>query len=363
MLRISARYAKPGMVLRRPVYDNAGILLFDPLTTLDEGRIEKLVVYGVSELIVDDPRVEDVPVQPLVAPEIEAEAVRALRDLLSESRGERSLHDLLVKALSKPLVSMAREFFPDCVGEPNVAGTTRQEDYATVRPVKVASMALLLARKTGSTMLQLADLGMAAALMDVGVVLLSEANLARFDPIQGPMNGRLDPSTSLHPAAGAALAQSSSLVTAEAATAIAQHHERWDGSGYPNGLKGEEISRYARILAITDAYFDLVSSHGGHKALAPNQAAEYIMAYSGELFDPALVQVFMTEVPLYPNGVTVRLSTGEIGIVADVNIGYVGRPIVRVVSDERGRNIRTPYDMNLADQENQGRLIVQVMDY
>ena len=125
----------------------------------------------------------------------------------------------------------------------------------------------------------------------------------------------------------------------------------------------QEISRYARILAITDAYFDLVSSHGGHKALAPNQAAEYIMAYSGELFDPALVQVFMAEVPLYPNGVTVRLSTGEIGIVADVNIGYVGRPIVRVVTDERGRNIRTPYDMNLADQENQGRLIVQVMDY
>jgi HD-GYP domain-containing protein (c-di-GMP phosphodiesterase class II) len=273
------------------------------------------------------------------------------------------LHELLVKALSKPLVSMAREFFPDCVGEPNVAGTTRQEDYATVRPVKVASMALLLARKTGSTMLQLADLGMAAALMDVGTVLLSEANLARFDPIQGPMAGKLDPSTRLHPAAGAALAQTSKLITPEAVRGIAEHHERWDGSGYPNGLKGEGISRYGRILAITDAYFDLVSTHAGHKALAPNQAAEYIMAYSGELFDPALVQVFMHEVPLYPNGVTVRLSTGEVGIIADVNVGYVGRPIVRVVSDDRGRNISRPYNMDLADPENQGRLIVQVMDY
>jgi hypothetical protein len=106
-----------------------------------------------------------------------------------------------------------------------------------------------------------------------------------------------------------------------------------------------------------------VSTHAGHKALAPNQAAEYIMAYSGELFDPALVQVFMHEVPLSPNGVTVRLSTGEVGIIADVNVGYVGRPIVRVVSDDRGRNISRPYNMDLADPENQGRLIVQVMDY
>ena len=103
MRRISARYARPGMMLHRPVYDNAGIMLFEPNTVLDESRLEKLRLYTVGEIIVDDPRVADVPVQPLIGPELEAEAVRSLRDLVLESSETGEVHELLLRQLEKPI--------------------------------------------------------------------------------------------------------------------------------------------------------------------------------------------------------------------------------------------------------------------
>ena len=71
----------------------------------------------------------------------------------------------------------------------------------------------------------------------------------------------------------------------------------------------------------------------------------------------------MREVPLYPTGVTVRLNTGELGIVSDANLGYVGRPKVRICVDERSRAVKEPYDLDLSDMEHQGKLVVQVVDY
>ena len=359
MRRISARYARPGMVLHRPVYDNAGILLFGPGTVLDDERLDKLRLYTVGEIIVDDPRVDDVPVQPLIGPELEAEAVRSLRDVVLESSGTTEVHELLLRQLEKPIYAMARELFPDVVGEPNLSGGLTVDDYRFVRPIKVASMAMLLARKSGQGMLELSALGMAAALMDVGADLADEASFAGFEPMASPPAAH----AAGHPVASLTAVVPSGSLSAEVHTAIAQHHERWDGSGYPKGLAGDAIFVLARAIAVADTYFDLVSAHPQRPAAMPHEAVEYIMGSSGELFEPALVRAFVREVPLYPTGVTVKLNTGELGIVSNGNLGYVGRPTVRVCVDGQSRPVKEPYDLDLSDTEHQGKLVVQVVDY
>ncbi|MCH7482549.1 MAG: HD domain-containing protein [Chloroflexi bacterium] len=359
MRRISARYARPGMVLHRPVYDNAGILLFEPNTVLDTSRLEKLRLYTVGEIIVDDPRVADVPVQPLIGPELEAEAVRSLRDIVLESGETGEVHELLMRQLEKPIYAMARELFPDVIGEPNLSGAQTVEDYRFVRPIKVASMAMLLGRKSGYDMLKLSALGMAAALMDIRAKLSDEAAFALFEPMASPPAAHV----AGHPVWGLAAVAAGGRASAEVQTAIAQHHERWDGSGYPKGLVGEAIFEPARIIAVADTYFDLVSVHPRRPAAMPHEAVEYVMGSSGELLAPALVEVFVREVPLYPTGVTVRLNTGELGIVSNGNLGFVGRPTVRICMDADSRPIKEPYDFDLSDPEHQGTLVVQVVDY
>jgi putative nucleotidyltransferase with HDIG domain len=144
---------------------------------------------------------------------------------------------------------------------------------------------------------------------------------------------------------------------------VLQHHERWDGSGYPNGLKGGEISLFARTIAIADTYYALVSRRPHRREFLPHEAIEFIMAYSGELFDPELVQLFSKRVPLYPTGVTVKLNGGEVGFVTNANVGFIGRPVVRVVYDEEAKPIKEPFDVDLKMAENQKKLIVEVLGY
>ncbi len=357
MRRISGHHAKVGMTLTRPVYDNAGMLLFHQATVLEEPDVSKLMIYGVNEIIISDPRVDDVPVQPLVAPEIEAEVGRAVRDLIYETPPGSPMEPMLMQAIEKSVFAMAREFFPEVLGEANVSGGATEDDYRFMRTAKVASAAMFLGRNSGMTMIDVAQLGLAAVLMDVSNTRYEIPNLVDFAA------ANLNPSeiARREPLVAVEMLKSTGRVQPDILLAVGQHHERWNGSGYPAGLAGEAISPQARILAVCDAFFDLVSSLPGRPAAKPHEAGEFLMASSGDLFDPELVEEFIHLVPLYPTGITVGLNTGEVGIVSNGNLGFVGRPIVRVILDERGKVV--PYDLDLASLENLGKLVTRVMDF
>ena len=149
----------------------------------------------------------------------------------------------------------------------------------------------------------------------------------------------------------------------EAVKAVLQHHEQWDGTGYPQGLKGEEIAPFAAIVSMANAYYELVSVRPDRPAMMPHEAMEYVMAFSGELFRPDLVQMVTRQVPLYPTGLLVQLNTGEVGIISDANVGHIGRPLVRICYDRQNEEEPKPYDVDLSDPTHQDRLIVQVLEY
>ena len=147
----------------------------------------------------------------------------------------------------------------------------------------------------------------------------------------------------------------------ELATAVARsHHERWDGSGFPGRLKGEEISPFARIIAVADTFYEMVSRTPDREPYLPHEAVEFILAYNGVLFDPELVQIVTRLVPLYPTGTTVKINTGELGIISDANLGHIGRPVVRVCFDAESGTLTKTYDMNLAEARHQHRLVETV---
>jgi HD-GYP domain-containing protein (c-di-GMP phosphodiesterase class II) len=362
--RIAAKYAKPGMVLGRPVYDSRGHMIFDMKTRLSEECLKTLSVYGVGELLIEDPRVADVVVQPLVPSELEAEAGQALRQLIAESQDSGSIEPMLIEQVKKPVFSMTRTLFPDVIGEPNAAGCLNLQEYSYVQPAKVVGLSLLMGRRLGYSMMQLAPLGVAALLMNVGYVKLPHVVLqpSILDKPSALTEAEFA-EVKKHSQCGYELLSESGKVTPEVSQAVLQHHERWDGSGYPNGLKGEEITVFARIIAITDTYYALVSRRPHRREFLPHEAIEFIMAYGGELFDPELVQLFSKEVPLYPTGVTVKLNSGEVGFITQPNLGFIGRPVVRVVYDEEAQPIKEPFDVDLKVAENQKKLIVEVLAY
>ena len=95
----------------------------------------------------------------------------------------------------------------------------------------------------------------------------------------------------------------------------------------------------------------------------PNEAIEYVMGYSGKQFNPDLVKLFVKRVPCYPSGLAVQLDTGEMGIVSDSNLDFVGRPVLRICYNTQVGPVRKPYTMNLSESEHQQKVVVKVLDY
>ena len=357
--RVALRNAKPEMVLGRPIYDGHGKMIFDSGTRLDDDSLTTLAAYGVGEILIDDWRVTDVPAGPVFAPEIEAEATLALRQLITESRISKSIDNSLLEQVTKPIYMMTGSLCTEAIGEPNVAGCMSLEDYDYVQPVRVAGLSLVMGKVAKCSMSKLAKLGIAAILMNIGYVLIPADILAKT----GLLTENEFQEIKKHPRIGYELLNRYSHLGPEVAEAVLQHHERCNGSGYPAGLKSSEISFFARVIAIADTYYTLVSKRPYKKNVMPNEAIEYIMAYSGDMFDHELVQLFARQVPLYPSGVPVKLSTGEIGIVTDSNIGHVGRPVVRICYDKNLTQLRQTYDLDLSKTEYQSITVVEVMEY
>ena len=119
------------------------------------------------------------------------------------------------------------------------------------------------------------------------------------------------------------------------AEAILHHHEMWDGSGYPKGIAGEEIPLVARIINVCAHYSAAVT----YKNIPPYMAIEELYGTSGIYYDPEVVKTFVNNIPIYPLGVMVRLSTREVGIVSNVRRNGGLRPIVKIYYNRVNRPI------------------------
>ncbi|WP_421843307.1 HD-GYP domain-containing protein [Marinobacter algicola] len=133
-----------------------------------------------------------------------------------------------------------------------------------------------------------------------------------------------------------------------------------DGSGYPEGLKGEEISVYGRMVAITDVYDAITSDRVYHKGMTPTQGLKKLLEWSGSHLDPALVKEFIRCVGLYPIGSLVLLESGRLGVVIETNDEDQRLPVLRVMYNTRFRTPITVDTLDLAKPGTQDRILRSV---
>ncbi len=153
---------------------------------------------------------------------------------------------------------------------------------------RVTDYALQLGRSLDLTAEQLETLRFAATLHDVGKIGLTEASLSR--------SGHLDMTDEvvlrMHPLIGISILQPVEFL-APALDAVHYHHERWDGKGYPQGLAGEDIPLFARILAVASVYDNLRTAAPGHLGMSAQEAARALKRAAGRELDPELTAVFL----------------------------------------------------------------------
>ena len=131
-------------------------------------------------------------------------------------------------------------------------------------------------------------------------------------------------------------------------TIALQHHEHIDGSGYPNHLKGEQIHRYGRIVAIADVYDALTSVRPYKRAYTPSVAHRLMATCSPGHFDLDLLKLFFDNVAIYPVGTILKTQEGY-AIVKKVEFGYTLTPVVCVFANREGKLLDTPSDLDLKE--------------
>ena len=151
--------------------------------------------------------------------------------------------------------------------------------------------------------------------------------------------------------------QNTSGISQIALDVAGQHHERYDGTGYPNKLKGEEISLYGRMGAIVDVYDALTSERVYHKGMAPTVALGRLLEWSKFHFDPDLVRAYVRSIGIYPTGSLVRLESGRLAIVMEQHEDKPMQPKVRAIFHSVHKRYLPPEMVDLSWQGCQDRIV------
>ncbi|MDL2226936.1 HD-GYP domain-containing protein, partial [Deltaproteobacteria bacterium OttesenSCG-928-M10] len=140
------------------------------------------------------------------------------------------------------------------------------------------------------------------------------------------------------------------------------HHERIDGSGYPDNLEGEAIPSLVTICGLSDVYDALTSDRVYHKGRSPHDALKFIYSLRGSHFNAEWVDRFVQSVGIYPPGTIVQMNTEHVAVVMEINQAALHEPLVKVIADPTGMLYARPKLVNLnSEKEARGLKIKRVI--
>ncbi|HIE13600.1 MAG TPA: HD-GYP domain-containing protein [Desulfotomaculum sp.] len=343
MRKIHISVLQPGMRVGRALYNSSGQLLLSAGTILTRKTIARLEMAAIPAVYVDDGFLKDPAIVDVVSEEIRVQAVRQVRELLAEAAVPGTGTAVVAISEIKETVSEIIDQLlknPDVVF--NLIDIRAIDDYTFGHSVSVSVLSLLTGITLGYSREELLALGMGALLHDVGKTVIPDSILNKA--------GKLSPEEFAlvreHPERGFRMLLQIPGVSASSALIALQHHERYQGQGYPRGLRGDEIHEFAVICGVADVFDALVADRVYRRAYPVHEAYELIAGSGNFLFDYRIVQAFLQNVAAYPVGTLVRLSTGETGVVIEARRGMALYPKVRILFDREGSACE-PYEMDL----------------
>jgi putative nucleotidyltransferase with HDIG domain len=223
----------------------------------------------------------------------------------------------------------------------SVARLKQSDEYTYMHSVAVCGLMIALARQLGFSADEVKEAGMAGLLHDVGKLAIPIGILNKpgklsdteFDTMRG------------HPEAGVEMLLGSRHFSPLILDVCLHHHEKYDGSGYPHRLAGEQISLFARMGAVCDVYDAITSDRPYKKGWCPADSIRKMADWSGH-FDKKIFQAFVKCIGIYPVGTLVRLESGRIGVVIEQHEKSLLTPKVKVFFSARSR---VPIEQTIVD--------------
>lgn len=294
---------------------------------LNQAYIRSLEEMGFPGIYIDDEFSEDIEIKEIIRPEVKREALSMINTLFLEG-GENRVSEASMNRMAKMIVEQVLDNGDAMC---NMLDIKKYDDYTYFHSVNVGILATMVGCAMKFSEEQLRDLALAAMLHDIGKRFIPVEILNKEEELKNEEKAVLR----THPKQGADFLRDKFNFSVFVNQGVLQHHEWYDGHGYPLGRMREEIPVYARIIALVDVYDALTTNRAYRPALSNNEAVEYLMGSSGRQFDPEVLDAFLHKIAIYPVGAQVKLSDGSQAVVMKNYPEMVLRPKVKQMGTSR----------------------------
>lgn len=342
MQNITLDEIRPGMYLSRSLITEDGTVLLHEGIEMKERYIQYLRNKGFTSLFVGEPKdkaaSQDEDFYDLTH---QQDAADTAKDIINYFRVGKGIHLDGVKEMVSDMIDQVLRQPENMI---HLLDIRRKKEYMFSHAVNTCILSVMTGIALGYDTNQLNDLGLAAMLHDIGKIKFSRQLALQFPDYLSKADKE---EYKRHPFYSLEILRGNPTLSVDVINACFQHHERWNGSGYPMGIQGESISEYAQIISIADVYDRLVAGMP-HRLPTPIYYAVAILnKASGEYFNPAIVDTFNQNVAIYPIGKMVRLNSQESGVILGVGIKNKTTPVVRITYDRDGKPANQAVELDL----------------
>jgi HD-GYP domain-containing protein (c-di-GMP phosphodiesterase class II) len=357
MKKIPIEELKPGMVFTRTVFGDNYEIVAEPNTPITSKDIENLKKKGVKFVETTGELKGIVKIQeevPLVD-KVESSArglMTFYKSLVDSVESVYTNYKVNKEILPEKVVNIVEEVIDKIseVGDKNVflnlINIVDKTKYLPTHVLNATILGLLLGKEMNYPESKLKLLGTGILLMDIGMVFIPMSILERETKLTDEEYNKIKTHTVL----GYKAVVQENNMSPEVGRVCLEHHERWDGTGYPRNLQKQQISEYARVAAIVDTYEAMTRKRVYRDRMMSFEAMRAILTEGSTKFDPDILKVFLRMMSVYPVGSYVMLNTRAIAKVISSDPISPFRPVVKVVYDEFGTKIDDGETIKLSEE-------------
>lgn len=269
------------------------------------------------------------------------EAHRIVRDMMGDIRLGKQIE---MEKVEPMVENMVDSIFRHQDALIPLSRLKTHDDYTFLHSVSVCALLVAFARTLNLPRDTIKEIAIGGLLHDVGKAQVPESILnkpakltdAEFDKMKN------------HVVQSKIILLHTPGISQIALDVAAEHHERFDGTGYPNKYKGDQISLYGQMGAVVDVYDAITSNRVYHKGMPATEALRRLLEWSQFHFNPELVQAFIRSIGIYPTGSLVRLESGRLGVVLEQNVEKLLLPRVKVFYHAEKRYYLPPEEVDLS---------------
>ena len=344
MRRVSIESVHSEQKLAKTVYSLEGKILLEKGVFLSLKQVNKLKEYSVEELYVEDEYSCGIYCDDIISSETRIESKRLIYRIMESNASNLDTQYVVIRSYVNSIIDQLLERKEILI---NLNEIRTADDYTFEHSVSVCIYSLIIGISLGYSDDDLLELGIGAILHDIGKLKIPNKILKK--PSQLTKNEFF--LIKNHTIYGYEILSNSDNISKRSAEIALYHHERVDGSGYPNNRSLNDIPEFARVAAIADVFDALTSDRVYRGKLGPKDVIEYMTSKEINHFDQEMLDIFIRFIILYPVGSPVLLNSGEKAIVLAVNKNYPTKPIVRVLKDTSGNKLPTFVEKDLSNEE------------